>query len=273
MRGIALGILIAMLLVAVFADVIASSAPVVQGEDWTLWSPIRSEPGDVRTNGKLEVLRRPSAEHWLGTDDRGRDVAARLVHGSRATLVIAAACALLASFAAIVLALLACWRPWLDWMVQSLCDVVAAVPTLLLVLLVRGLVGAHGIVALILLISLPRAAATARIVRDSLRGALAQPYCEAACALGVSRSRLLVRHALPASYSQLATAATLTASTAVLAEVALSFLGLGLPGATPSWGELLRQAHENQLRWWLLLPAGAATTSLAWALSSKLGGD
>ncbi len=266
MKWIARVFLLVVVCIAVFADALAGTSPLAQGEDWQLWSPIRANPTDVRTAGRLEVLRGPSNEHLLGTDDRGRDVASRLVHGTRPTLVLAASCALLASFLAVALALLASIRPWADLALLGLCDIIAAVPVFLLVLLVQGLLDQSGLAVLVILISIPRGASAARLVRDSLQTSLSEPYCEAARALGCSRLRIVLRHALPASYSQILTAAGLTAATAVLAEVALSFLGLGLGGQAPSWGELLRQAHENQLLWWLLVPAGLASTALAWAL-------
>jgi peptide/nickel transport system permease protein len=78
---------------------------------------------------------------------------------------------------------------------------------------------------------------------------------------------VVVRHALPQVAPQLRVAAALTAATAVLAEAALSFLGFGAPAPAPSWGELLQQAHRNQLRWWLALPAGLAVAAVTAALN------
>ncbi len=261
-----------MLIMGVFAGLLAQKTALVETDEWSLYAPIRADPSDVRFDGEIEVLRSPSRKHVLGTDDRGRDVAARLVHGARATLAVAFFAALLATFLAVLLGLLACLQPWMDRVVLLACDALAAVPALLLVLLVRGLAGG-GVIALVVLISLPRAASTARLVRERLRHALARPYCDAAAALGLSRGQILVRHALPAAFPQLRTAAGLTAATAVLSEVALSFLGLGLASGTPSWGELLRAAHENQMAWWLLVPAGLCTTALAYALTSEFSRD
>ena len=234
-------------------------------EEWALWPPIAWSPQEVRSQGRLSVLQRPSSTHLLGTDDRGRDVASRLVHGTRVSLRLAFWCALLASLVGCGLALLAMYRAALDPLVLTLCDTIAAVPSLLAVLVVVGLTGGQSSFALIILISIPRAASTARVIRDGMQAALAQPFCEAARALGSTRTRLLMRHALPQCWPQLRVAAALSAATAVLAEVALRFLGLGL-GNEPSWGELLRQAHDNALLWWLLVPAGLATSLLAWAL-------
>ena len=234
--------------------------------DWALWPLWRFHPNAVRSGGELAVLQAPAGEHLLGTDDRGRDVASRLVHGARLSLRLAFYCAFLASFLGVLLALLASRRAWLDSVVLTTCDSIAAVPPMLAVIVVGGLVGGQSLLALTLLISIPRAASTARIVRDGLRAALAKPFCESARAVGCSEWRLLLRHALPQCWGQLRVAAALTASTAVLAEVALSFLGLSAGGPDPSWGELLRQAHEGGLVWWLLIPAGTMTALLSWSL-------
>lgn len=234
-------------------------------EDWALWPLIRFDPRSVRTAGRVMVLSPPSDEHWLGTDDRGRDVASRLIHGTRTSLFLAFLCALLASVLGTVLALFASRFRWVDTALLTGCDTIAALPLLLLVLGIRGLTDASSMLALVLLIGGLRAAATARIVRDGIHGALAKPFCEAARALGCPPTRLLWRHALPQCREQLRAAAVLTASTAVLAEVALAFLGFGT-GSDPSFGELLSQAQQNDMRWWLLVPAGLATTLLAWSV-------
>jgi ABC-type dipeptide/oligopeptide/nickel transport system permease subunit len=99
-----------------------------------------------------------------------------------------------------------------------------------------------------------------------MRRALAEPFAEAARATGAHRLRVLIRHALPQTAPVLAAAAALNAATPVLSEVALAFLGAGLPPPTPSWGELLAQAINNDLRWWLAWPAGIAITLATWAL-------
>ncbi len=244
----------------------ADSQELLGKDDWAIWPLWRYHPNGVRTSGEIDVLQEPSSAHFLGTDDRGRDVASRLVHGARLSVRLAVGCALVASLLGCLLALLACTRSWLDAMVLASCDAIAAVPPLLAVLVVGGLVGGQSLWALIVLIAIPRAAATARLVRDGLQAALAMPFCESARAVGCSEARLLLRHALPQCWRPLRVAAGLTAATAVLAEVALSFLGLSAAGPDPSWGELLRQAQDNSLVWWLLVPAGVLTALLSWAL-------
>ncbi len=286
MRSFARAILVMVACMALFGDCLAGNRPILKSQggelslleepsessgelsegDWALWPPVRFDPQAVRTEGRVEVLQAPSSRHLLGSDDRGRDVASRLIHGARLSVGLALGCALLSTIMGTLLALLATRRRWLDSMVLSSCDAIAAVPPLLAVVVVGGLVGGQSLWALVLLISIPRSAVTARVVRDGLKSALAMPFCESARAVGCSSARILWQHALPQCWSQLRVAAALTAATAVLAEVALSFLGLTAAGSSPSWGELLRQAHENGLPWWLLLPAGFMTALLSWAL-------
>jgi peptide/nickel transport system permease protein len=294
-RRLAIGLLAAVLATAALADLLASDRPLVlhlDGEtyvlpnlidypdlagldgaglraamdpdDWAVWAPVRHGPSSVRTAGRLALTEPPSAAHWLGTDDRGRDVLARLIHGARTSALVAAGAALLALLAGAALGLLAVWRGGLvDAAVIAACDVVGALPALLVVIAAQGLLGGGGLGAVIALVALPRAADLARLTRGALLAARASDFCAAARALGAGEWRVLTRHALPQAGSALAVATALTAATAVLAEAALGFLGFGAPAPTASWGELLRQAHENDLRLWLALPAGLLVALVA----------
>ncbi len=227
------------------------------------------DPRAVRGAAGVAVLRAPSASHWLGTDDRGRDVAARLAHGARTTLLVGAAAAVIALLAGTLAGATAAVRggAW-DATVLTGCDLVAALPPLVLVLAAQGLLGRATLSTLVLLIALPRAADLARLARAEVASALAAPHAEAARAVGAGVTRLVLRHALPMAAPQLAVAAAGTFATAALAEAALTFLGLGVPHPLPSWGELLRQAHQNGLAWWLAVPAGAAVTLVTLAANT-----
>jgi peptide/nickel transport system permease protein len=285
-----------LVVVALFADYIASDLPLVYSrhgdrtwlpshgprgdalretlgaDDWALWPPIAASPIDVRTAGELRPLTAPSHAHHLGTDDRGRDVAARLVHGARTSLTAAAIAAALATLLALAFALLAVRAGGaIEASLLAVSDVVAAAPALLGAIAIGGLTGARGVAAIALFVAVPRAADTARLVAASLTSTLAEPFVAAARAAGASPARILLRHALPHAAPVIAAAAAITAATTVLAEAALSFLGLGAPPPTPSWGELLQQASQHDLRWWLSLPAGALTTltSLAFLRFSR----
>jgi peptide/nickel transport system permease protein len=236
-------------------------------DDWAIWPPIDRDPIEVRTGGRLAVLSPPSSDHVLGTDDRGRDVAARLVHGARTTTVLAVAAAAVALALALALALAAALGGRVvDTAMRTVCDAIAGVPPIVTVIAVQGLVDARGVGAVVWLIAIPRAADTARLARAAIRRALAEPWADAVRSTGASRTRLVIRHALPHAVPVLAVASAATAATAVLSEAALTILGAGVPSPTPSWGELLAQATANDLRWWLSVPAGLAITVTAWAL-------
>jgi peptide/nickel transport system permease protein len=293
-RRVAIGWLVVIALIAVGADCVAADRPIVYeraGEwhvlpgvrdvgprgnelrgamgptDWALWPPIARDPVDVRTAGRIEPLHAPSDAHLMGTDDRGRDVAARLIHGTRTSLCAAAIATVIALLFAIVVALVAVRvGGTAEVIVLAMCDVLAAAPALLGVIAVGGLTGARGVGALAVLVAIPRGADTARLVVASLRATLAEPFVLASRAAGASPARVLVRHALPHATAVIAAAAAVTAATTILAEAALSFLGLGAAPPTPAWGELLAQASANDLRWWLMWPAGLAITATAAAL-------
>jgi len=298
-RKLAVAVVVATLLVALLASFLASDRPLVlryrgttywlanvidydglhglrgdrlaarmSKDDWAIWAPIRYSPTGVRTHGELRPLQSPSSAHWLGTDDRGRDVLARLIHGTRATAAMALGAAALALLVGLLLALLAALVRRVDALVITSCDAAAAMPAIVVVVAAQGLLGSASLLAAVVLIALPRAADTARIARAGLRSALGAPYCDAARAAGASPARVLLRHALPNTWQQLAVATALTAATAVLAEAALSFIGFGTPPPAASWGELLKQASQNQLRWWLAVPAGLAIAAVAAALNA-----
>ncbi len=236
-------------------------------DGWALWPPIAADPIAVRTDGALAILAAPTPQHRLGTDDRGRDVAARLIHGARTSATLGVGAAAVATLLGLGLALaIALGPPRLRPAALAACDAIASAPALLVTLAAAALVGHRGLVALALLIAVPRAADTARLAAAQLAAELAAPYALAARGLGASPARVLVRHALPAVWPALAIAAAITAATAVLSEAALAFLGLGAPPPTPSWGELLAQATQHELRWWLAVPAGLVTTLTAAAL-------
>lgn len=274
-----------LVLIAVGADCVAGDRPILAWRggdlalspdarradlaegDWALWPPIAADPADVRTTGQLVPLAPPSSAHHLGTDDRGRDVAARLVHGARTSLRAAAIATVLALGLALLLGLVAVRAGGaIEVGILSACDVLAAAPALLGAIAVGGLTGARGVTALAILVAVPRGADTARVLAASLRATLAEPFVDAARAAGASPARILVRHALPQAAPSLAAAAAITAATTILAEAALSFLGLGAAPPTPSWGELLAQASQHDLRWWLTLPAGLVITATSAAL-------
>lgn len=220
----------------------------------------------VRTVQGVEVLRPPSATHWLGTDDRGRDVGTRLLFGARTSLIVVAGALVLALSLGVLFGTLAGSRggAW-NALVVAGCDTLGALPPLLLVVAAQGLLRRSSLASMIVLIAVPRAVEIARLTRAELLFALSAPFCEAARAVGGSLLHVVWRHALPHALPQLGVAAALTVPYAVLAETALTFLGFGTPVPLASWGELLREAHQSHLAWWLALPAGLVVAFVALA--------
>jgi len=226
-------------------------------DDWALWPPVRSGPETVRTDGRLQPLSSPTAAHWLGTDDRGRDVLARLVHGARTSCSLALLCALFAGLGGWLLAAAGTLFARIEGPIGVMVDAVASLPVLLFVVAVQGLWGQISLAGAALLISLPHAASCARVTRAAMRQAAREAFVVAARATGAGRWRLWWRHLVPFSWQPTWIASAVAAATAIVAEAGLSFVGFGAPPPTASWGEILRQAVEHDLRWWLAFPAGA----------------
>ena len=197
----------------------------------------------------------PSAEHLLGTDDLGRDVALRLLHGARVSLAVGLGAAVLAMLLGTTAGLLAAWRGGLtDALIMRLADALLALPALPLLVVLSAIDPA--------VIGLPRGAAgadmlriatilaafgwvgVARLVRASALSVLAMDFCRAARALGVTETRLLWRHVLPQLAGPVSVATALAVAGAILAESALSFLGLGIAPPAASWGNMLANAQE-----------------------------
>jgi peptide/nickel transport system permease protein len=224
---------------------------------------VAPDPLATRTGGALAVLAPPSWEHWLGTDDVGRDVFARLVHGARTSLGLGVIVVALATTAGAGAAVVVAGRPRARQLLAAIANTVAAVPPLLLALTVMGVAGPSSLTTLVVALALPRATEIARVADGAIARALQKPHAEAARALGATPLGVLWRHALPLAAPEIAVLAAATLSGTVLAEAALGFVGAGVRPPTPSWGELLAQAHRNHLAWWLALPAAGAVTTVA----------
>ena len=213
----------------------------------------RHDPTDVDL---INQLQRPSAEHWMGTDVQGRDVWARLVHGARISLSVGLVSQGIALALGLLLGLVAgYYGKWIDELVMRLADVTLAFPTLLLLI---ALVAAlqPSLTVVFLTIGLVGWAAMARLVRGQVLVVRELEYVQAMRALGARNGRIILRHVLPAVVAPVLIAATLGVAAAIMAEAALSFLGLGVQPPTPSWGAMIADGRDlSQLR-------GAPWTSL-----------
>lgn len=213
-----------------------------------------------------EQFQPPSDRHWLGTDDLGRDVLSRLVHGGRPSLTVALVATLVALVLGVPSGSLAGLRGgWWDLILTRLMEATSALPALPLLLVIASMTTGSGrgggsgtIVLLAAAIGATRWATIARYVRGGVFRVRTEEYAVAAAALGASRLRLLSRHLLPGALTPALVSAAFGAGSAILAESALSFLGLGTQTPLPSWGRMVASAARAPGSWWLIAPPGAA---------------
>ena len=203
-------------------------------------------------------LAAPSGVHWFGTDDLGRDVFARVVHGARLSLLVGGAVVALSFVVGVACGLVAGYYRGLDNVIMRLMDGLMAFPAIVLAIALMASLGpsiANVIVAIAVVYS-PR---MARIVRGSVLVIRETTYVEAARALGVGDVALLLRHVLPNCLSPVIVQGSFVFAAAVLTEAALSFLGVGVPPYVPSWGNVLAEGrlYIQQAPWLVLYPGGA----------------
>jgi ABC-type dipeptide/oligopeptide/nickel transport system permease subunit len=206
----------------------------------------------------IHLLDPPSHAHWLGTDVQGRDVWARLVYGARVSLAVGLVSQAIAVSLGITLGLLAgYYRGWIDEIVMRLADVTLAFPTLLL-LIAMSAAFQPSMSVVFITIGVVGWAGIARLVRGQVLVVRDLEYVQAARALGARGERIMLRHILPNVVGPVVIAATLGIAGAIMAEAALSFLGLGIQPPTASWGSMIADGRDlDQLRnapWTSLAP-------------------
>ncbi|MEN3282259.1 MAG: peptide/nickel transport system permease protein [Solirubrobacteraceae bacterium] len=216
----------------------------------------------------------PSSAHWLGTDDTGRDVLARVLEGGRISLTIGIAAAVSATTIGFVVGVLAGYRGGLaDGVAMRVVDAFLSFPTLVVILVLTAFLG-PSVSTIIFVIALCQWPYACRIVRTTAASLRERDYVRASRALGGSALWITLRHIAPGVLGPLTVVVTLLAADAILAEAALSFLGLGVSPPQASWGGMLTDAQslvviKNQP--WLWLPAGIAIA--ATVLSINFVGD
>lgn len=254
MAVLGLIILIVLFLLAIFADVIADYDTVV-----------------IKQN-LAHRLQGPSAAHWLGTDEFGRDIFARLVHGTRVSLKVGiVAVGISIVIGGILGAIAGYYGGKLDNTIMRIMDIFLAVPSILLAIAIVSALG-PSILNLMLAISISSVPSYARIVRASVLSIRDQEFIEAAKAIGASNTRIIFRHIIPNSLAPVIVQATLGVASAILSTAGLSFIGLGIQPPAPEWGSMLSGGRQYlRYAWWVTTFPGVAI--MITILSLNLLGD
>lgn len=226
--------------------VLALAAPWLSPAD-----PLRGSLGDS--------LRAPSGTWWFGTDVQGRDVLSRVLFGARLSLAVGLVSQSVASALGIVLGLVAgYYGRWLDALLMRLADVTLAFPSLLLLIAIAAAV-TPSLPTVFVVIGVVGWAGMARLVRGQVLALRGLEFVQAARALGASDARILARHLLPGVLAPVIVAATLGVGGAIMAEAALSFVGLGAQPPTPSWGAMVAEGRDLlRVAPWVSLVPGLA---------------
>ncbi|MBQ1189112.1 MAG: ABC transporter permease [Lachnospiraceae bacterium] len=221
MAMIGLAIVVFLVLLAVFADFLFDYEQVV-----------------IKQNTAIR-LQGPSAEHWFGTDEFGRDILARLVHGGRISLVVG----VIAVAIALVLggtlgAISGFFGGKVDMLISRAMDILLAVPSLLLSITIVSALG-PSIINLMIAIAVSSVPGYARIVRSSVMTVRDNEFVEAAKAIGANDAQIIASHILPNCLAPIIVQVSLKVASAILSTSGLSFLGLGVKAPTPEWGSML----------------------------------
>jgi len=213
-------------------------------------------PDQIDLGSRLQA---PSPVHWFGTDDLGRDILARMIHGSRVSLFVAATATLCSAIIGIVLGALAgFYGSAMDWIVSRLIEIVLCFPFLFLLMAIIALAG-PSVGTIILALAITSWTSEARLVRAEFLRIRELEYAAAARASGARDGRIIFRHLLPNAIAPVLVSVSFGVASAILIESALSFLGFGVPLPQASWGSIKSAADEYlAYAWWMAVFPGLA---------------
>ena len=252
MLGLAL--MSAILLLAVFADVIADYDTKVVGMNMA------------------ERLQTPSAKHWFGTDGYGRDVFARIIHGSRLSLSLSIISMLIAvAVGSMIGAISGYFGGRVDDVLMRLMDMLLAIPPMLMSISIVAALG-RSMANLMLALALAYMPVFARVIRSSILSVKDQEFVEAARACGTSDARIILRHIIPNAVGPIIVQATLARGSSILTISSLSFMGMGIQPPQPEWGTMLYEGRDliRTSPYLVIFPGAAIAVSV---LSLNLLGD
>lgn len=249
------GIIVVFILMAIFAGLLAPEGVDEQKLD---------QPG--------ELLKSPTGEHWLGTDEFGRDILSRVMYGARLSLWVGFSSVVGSVIAGVMLGIFAgYYGRWLDILISRIFDIMLAFPSILLAIAIVAMLGPSLQNALIA-IALVNVPIFGRLVRSRVLSLKEEEYVQAARSVGMRDSRILIHHILPNSLAPIIVQGTLSIATAILDAAALGFLGLGAQPPDPEWGRMLADSknHIQDAPWTVIFPGIAIMLTV---LGFNLMGD
>lgn len=207
-------------------------------------------PYDYTAQDVRNSLSPPSAEHWFGTDQWGRDIFSRVLVGTRVSLLVGVVAVGILITIGVLIGALAGYYRWLDGPLMRFVDIMMSIPSFFLLLTIVALFG-PSLLNTMLVIGLTSWMGTARLVRGQFLSLREKEFIEAAHCIGVPGRRIITHHLLPNTIAVIIVQATLYMSIAILVESSLSYLGLGAQPPTPSWGNMLSQGRDFMRQgWW-----------------------
>lgn len=248
MAVLSLGFLLAMVLMAIFADVLA--------------------PYSYDTQNLDEMLQPPSPAHWFGTDEYGRDILSRIIFGSRISLEVGFVAVFFSvTIGGVIGAISGYYGRSIDNFLMRAMDILLAIPGILLAIAIVNVLGT-GLINVMIAVGIASIPTYARIVRASVLSIREQEYVEAAKAIGENDLTIIFRYILPNCMAPIIVQATLGVAWAILSAAGLSFLGLGLQPPTPEWGAMLSEGRQYIYdAWWITTFPGIAIVLIVLALN------
>jgi len=283
---VGLGLVLSLFVVAILADVLANDRPLymtyegetyfpalidheaLRGFDWRELDE-KLGPDDARVMAPIpysftwydldQRLEPPSTAHWLGTDDRGRDVLARMIHGARISLWVGfIAVGIYITIGIIVGAIAGYYGGRIDFLLSRVIEVVICFPTFFLIITLLAVLE-PSLTNVMIAIGITGWTGVARLVRGEFLKLRNQDFVSAVRTAGANDGRVIFRHIFPNALAPVLVAATFGVAGAILIESGLSFLGFGVPPPAPSWGDILSQARSYiDIAWWLAIFPGLA---------------
>lgn len=205
-----------------------------------------------------DSLQGPSAKHWLGTDEFGRDLYTRMLHGGRVSLLMGLVAVSISGTIGVILGVLAGYYRRLDMYIMQFMDILMAFPSLLMAIAIVSILGV-GLTNAMIAVAISVIPSFVRVVRGSVLSVRETEYVEASKALGVKDGKIIVKHILPNVASPIIVLATIQFGSSILSAAALSFLGLGAQPPNPEWGALVYVGKSFLSQaWWMTLFPGLA---------------